>query len=122
MGFTFDISNESGRVAPEIEAIYLHTGSVWSVSQDDKPCASTKSDMPPFKKRHFLASPLKRVPPGAWAEIKVWLSGTIASSVKGEELKSSYRFGGRAALRIVTAEGNFDYPFNVDYDIDEIPF
>jgi hypothetical protein len=116
------LSNDSDRAAPEIEAIYLHCGEMWKVQQDDKVCPSTRSDIPLFKKRHFLTSPIKRLLPGTWAQIKVRMDGVIASSVKGQELRSSYKVGGSAVLRIITSEGNYDYPINVDYDLEEIPF
>jgi hypothetical protein len=79
-------------------------------------------DIEPFKKRHFLHSPVRRLAPGTWAQVKFGARGRLASAIQGEEIKDSYKVTGRSLLQIVTGEGNFDYEVPVDATIFDVPF
>ncbi|WP_322040808.1 nucleoside 2-deoxyribosyltransferase [Burkholderia diffusa] len=121
--FKFDLSNLSSQVSPDIEAVYVYTSKRWEVKQDERECSRGESDWQPFKERHFLACPVRRLQKnGGWAQIKFSMKRTLATTVSGEELKDSYRLRGKLGLRIVTSNGNFDHEFALDVEIDEVPF
>jgi len=120
--FKIDMVNVSQRPSAEIEAVYFYSTKGWTLSQDGKECSSTESDLPPFEKRHFLLSPVRRLQKAAWAQIKFAADKTLAYAFKGEELKDTYRITGRSVLRLVTSEGNFDYELPIDVTVDEFPF
>ena len=67
-------------------------------------------------------SPLQILQKGAWAQLKFHARGIAATAYKGEQLQDSYRVHGISALRIVTADGNFDYDIAIDVEVNEIPF
>lgn len=117
-----DLKNKTTRRTPDIEAMYFHTGDGWKFSQSSDDCASTNSELENFKARHFIKSPLERISPGAWAQIKLTGRKTVWSKYKGDELKDSYKLAGTAALEIVTAEGSFSENINLDIEVSEIPF
>jgi len=120
--FKFDLSNQSSQVSPDIEAVYVYTSSGWESTQDGKECSSGNSDWQPFKQRHFLTCPVRRLTKKGWAQIKFSMKRTLATTVAGEELKDSYQLKGKLGLRIVTSSGNFDHEFALNVDVDEIPF
>ncbi len=117
----FDLHNRTNTPSPEIEAIYLYTGPKWKFSQDGQECVSTVSDVADYQERHFLKPPVRRLHSGGWAQVKLTGSKFVAYGMK-KELKDKYRLTGRTLLRITTAEGAFDYPFNIDLEVGEIPF
>ncbi|MBB3255889.1 nucleoside 2-deoxyribosyltransferase [Paraburkholderia bannensis] len=119
----FDLSNHSSQASPDIEAIYIYMNRQWTVRQDEKVCSTVDSDWSPFKERHFLACPVRRLQKnGGWAQIKVNMKRILAVASKGEVLKDSYQLKGKLGLRIATSSGNFDYQFPLDVAVDEIPF
>ena len=120
--FKIDLSNESSMPSAEIEAAYFYSTKGWTVLQDGRECPSTESDLQPFDRRHFLIPPVRRLHKNSWAQVKFQTKKTLASTFKGEELKDSYRVTGRSVLRLVTAEGNFDYELPIDVTVDDIPF
>ena len=120
--FVIDLMNESGSASSEIEAAYFYSTSGWILFQDGRECSSTDSDIPDFKRRHFLVLPLRRLQKNSWAQIKFEAKRILASALRGEELKDSYKLTGRSILRLVTSQGNVDYDLSVDVSIDENPF
>jgi nucleoside 2-deoxyribosyltransferase len=120
---SFDLRNKTGSPSPEIEAIYFHTGSGWSFEQDGQQCLSTESSDPNFLIQHFIKSPVRRLSPGGWAQIKITGSKVLGVTWKGDVLQDTYRLHGRSLVKIVTAEGPpFEYPIEIDVEADEIPF
>jgi len=120
--FTIDLSNDSKRSSSEVDALYFYCTKRWTVQQDGRECAWTESDLPAFSKRSFLAVPVRRLPPGGWAQVKFSATSLLASSFRGEEIKDSYKVTGRSVLRIVTSEGHFDHEVAVDAVVEEFPF
>jgi hypothetical protein len=120
--FKIDLLNDSQQTSAEIEAVYFYCSKAWQLFQDGRECPRTDSDFPPFENRHFLSSPVRRLQKKSWAQVKFTAKKTLASSFKGEELKSSYRISGRSVLRLVTSEGHFDYELPIDVTVDECPF
>jgi hypothetical protein len=120
--FKIDLSNESDRPSAEIEALYFYASKGWKLKQGQEECPSTESDVTGFAQRHFLTPPHRRLQAKAWVQIRFRASKVLAWALKGEELKDSYRVHGRAVLRLVTSEGNFDHELSIDTEVDEIPF
>ncbi len=117
-----DLLNESGLPSAEMEAAYFYSGKKWTVLQDGRECPSAESDLEPFKWRYFLSPPVRRLHTNSWAQLKIQMKRTLASALSGEELRDSYRLGGRGVLRLVTADGNFDYELVLDVTVEDIPF
>jgi nucleoside 2-deoxyribosyltransferase len=117
-----DIHNESSRASPEIEAMYFYTGAGWTYSQGNDECASTASDIGEYKLRHFVRCPVRRLQRGGWANIKLNGSKLLATTFGGKKLKGEYRLSGHALLRVVTDAGPFDFKFDLDIEVSEIPF
>lgn len=120
--FRLDLFNETSSPSPEISAIYFYTGTNWSLKQDDKQCPHTDADLAPFKFRYFLAPPVRRLEPGAWAQVTFEASRYIAYAWRGDEIKDSYSVGGRSVFRIVTTAGNFDYEESFNIEVSDVPF
>jgi hypothetical protein len=124
--FAIDLENTSEDRAVNIHAIYFYSSDRWNCYQDDKRCASTDADQHfasrGFERRHFLEVPLQTLQKGAWAQLKFHTRGVLATAYKGEQLQDSYHVGGVSVLRIVTADGNFDYDIPIDIEVNEIPF
>jgi hypothetical protein len=124
--FAIDLENTSEDRAISIHAIYFYSTDQWNFYQDDKMCASTGADphfaARGFKRKHFLQPPLQILQKGAWAQLKFDARGTLATAFKGEQLQDSYHVRGISVLRIVTADGNFDYDIPIDAEVNEIPF
>jgi hypothetical protein len=117
----FDLDNKTNGPSPEIESIYFYTGRGWRFDQDNQECLSSPSDLPDFHLRHFVKSPIRRLPAGGWAQLK--LGGRKHLAYAGDEpLKDSYRLTGRALMRINTTEGANDYPIDIDIEVEEFPF
>lgn len=120
--FRIDLNNDSNAPSPEIENAYFFSTSVWTLEQDRKTCPSSHSDDTDFDKRHFLNVPIRRIRPGGWAQIQFAAKRTFGWSFNGDDLKDSYRVTGRSMLRLVTSEGNADYEFSIDVEVDSFPF
>jgi nucleoside 2-deoxyribosyltransferase len=120
--FKIDLSNESNTPSAEIEAAYFYCSKGWRVLQDGRECPSTESDIQGFGRRHFVVLPVRRFSKNSWAQVAFQTKKILASTFNGEELKDSYRVAGRSVLRLVTAEGNFDYEFPIDVTVEEFPF
>ncbi len=112
--FEIDLHNDSEAPSAEIEAIYFYTGNEWKVIQESTECPSTDADLPTWKYRHFIASPVKRLSRGGWAQLRFRAERDIASVLDGDVLKDSYPVTGQAILRLVTDQGNFDSEINID--------
>jgi nucleoside 2-deoxyribosyltransferase len=117
-----DLANNASQASPEIEALYLYTKDGWVVKQDGKECARGVSDLRPYPARHFLASPVRRLQKGSWAQLSLSMKRVLAIATDGEVIKDTYRVKGKLCLRIVTSSGDFDHEFTMDVSIDEIPF
>ena len=124
--FVIDLENTSGDRAVTIHAIYFYSTSQWNLYQDEKECASTDADgsfaVRGFKKKHFLQPPIHVLQKDAWAQLKFETRGTLATAFKGEQFQDSYHVRGTSALRILTADGNFDYDMPIDVEVNDIPF
>lgn len=120
--FKIDLHNETDVPSSELEAIYFYCSNGWQLFQDGKPCPSTESDIPGQTARHFLTPPVRRLSRKSWAQLTFKAQRYLAFAREGEELKDSYRLNGRSVLRLVTADGHFDYELLLDVTIDEIPF
>lgn len=119
----FDFNNRTNSPSPEIEAIYFHTGKGWSFTQDGQECPETDSAKPDFHSQHFIKVPVRRLSAGSWAQIKLSGEKALAFAFKaGEVLKDKYRLAGRTIMTVVTADGAFDYPIDIDLEVEEIPF
>src|SRR5262249_41064125 len=106
----------------ELEAIYFYCGKGWTLYQDDKECPTTDSDIPDLPARHFLTPPIRRLGRKSWAQLKFQTKKTLAWVREGEPLKDSYRVTGRSVIRLVTADGHFDYEILIDVEVDGVPF
>jgi len=122
ISFELDLNNDSNVASAEIESIYFYTGNDWIVFQNEAKCPSTDSDLPTFKHRHFLTSPIKRLPRSGWAQLRFRTERIIATAFRGEELKDSYPISGHSVLRLVTDQGHFDYDVTIDTVADTTPF
>ena len=120
----FDLNNKTTGPSPEIEAIYFYTGPAWTYNQDGQDCLSTKSDIVDFESRHFIRPPVRRLQPGAWAQIKLSGQKTLGWALDSDKtkLKDKYRVSGRSLVRVTTSDGNFDFPISLDILIEEFPF
>jgi hypothetical protein len=120
--FVFDIHNKSKRKSPDIEAIYLYTSSGWRFSQNGEECPSTATEESKGRIRHFVRSPVPRLSPGAWAQIKLNGRRSVWSKYSGEELKEKYTASGFIELELSTSEGTFVESIDVDVEFEEFPF
>lgn len=122
LDFVIDLHNDFDVASAEIESIYLYTAHEWETYQGDVISPTTESDLPRFKYRHFLTSPVKRLQRSAWAQLKFRAKRVVASKLRGEELPEKYPIKGRAGLRLVTDRGFFDYSIPIDTTAEDIPF
>lgn len=120
--FVFDIRNNTNIKSPAVENIYLITGLGWRFKQDGTECPSHEIEDQKNKIRHFVKSPVTRMAPGTWAQIKLSGRKTVGSKYAGEELKDEYKLAGYIELLIYTAEGNFTKQCDVNIRVDELPF
>jgi len=120
----FDLYNRTERRSPDIEAIYLQSGRVWTFKQNGEKCASSDIDSDSKRlRRHFVKVPVTRLLPNSWAQVEVVGTATMWSMYHGDEpVKDSYRLKGYLLLELVTADGVFTEKFNIDTEIDEFPF
>lgn len=124
VSFKIDLNNNSLNTSSEIDAIYFYSSKDWTLEQELKNCPSTDSDLPNFYVRHFLQSPVRRLNRQSWAQLTFSAKRTLARATKGQELKNEYRLTGKALIRLVTVDGNYDYEFSLDLTVrdDDIPF
>jgi hypothetical protein len=122
VNFLIDLHDDSDIASAQIEIVYFYTSEKWEVRQENQACAATESDLPKFKLRHFLKSPITRLPRSGWAQLSFRTDRTMATAYRGEELKDSYPIRGYSLLRLVTDKGVFDYPVLVNTTADMLPF
>ena len=122
ISFKIDLLNNSSKPSADIEAVYFYSGSGWTLRQGESDCPSTESDIPGFKMRHFINPPIRKLHKNSWAQIKFTSTKYLAFAKEGDELKDSYKVNGKAILRLVTSEGNFDHEININAECDECPF
>jgi hypothetical protein len=116
----FDITSNLS-VPVDLEALYLYTGESWDFKQDGHDCPYSTSDLSPFKRRHFVKPPLRRLVKGGWAQ--VILKGTrVLDYGKKERLKDSYKTKCSVGVRVFTTEKAYDYTFNLGTEFTEMPF
>ena len=120
--FTFDITNKTKVKSPDIEAIYLYTGKPWKFKQGGEDSPSTTTEENKNRVKHFIKSPVPRLSPGAWAQIKVVGQKQVWSKWSGEELKEKYTSTGFLTLELSTSEGIFKERLNVNVEVEEFPF
>ncbi len=120
--FVFDIKNKTKRKSPEIEAIYLYTGKNWKFKQGGEDCPSSPSEEKESQIRHFIKSPVARLSPGAWGQIKVEGTKTIWTKWSGEEIQEKYTLSGFLGVEIFTSEGAFKEQMDVKVEVEEFPF
>jgi hypothetical protein len=118
-----DIHNKTERRSPEIEAIYLYTGPGWKYRIGQDECPSTDAEIEGIKMmRHFIRSPINRLSPDAWAQLRVTGRKQVWSKFSGQEKQESYKLKGVAKLEIATSEGNISQDLHLDVEATEIPF
>jgi hypothetical protein len=120
--FRIDLHNDSDIPSAEIESIYVYTGHAWDIYQGDEACGVTNSDVPKYKFRYFLRSPVKRLQRSSWAQLEFRAERVMARKYLGEELKDQYPLYGHAVLRLVTDKGSFDYVIPIDVVASYLPF
>jgi hypothetical protein len=118
----FELKNTTNISSPEIEAIYFCTGEGWRFEQDGQECLSSKNSGAEIPLQHFVKSPVRKLSAGAWAQVKISGSKMLAATWKGNTLKDEYHLSGKALIRIVTSEGPFDFPIEIDVECNELPF
>jgi nucleoside 2-deoxyribosyltransferase len=121
----FDLSNDTTVPSPEIEAIYFDTGRGWKFTQDGQECAARLIEGDKNIVSHFIRSPVRRLQAKSWAEIKIsgekMLDDKFGKN-KDIEFKDKYRVAGRVKVRLLTTEGAFNFPIDLDIEVDEFPF
>lgn len=120
--FVFDVRNNTSIKSPAVEYIYLITGKGWRFTQEGSDCPYEPVEGEKNKIRHFIRSPITRMAPGTWAQIKLSGRKIVGSKYAGEEIQDSYRLAGYTELEIYTSEGNFTKQFDLDVLVDEVPF
>jgi nucleoside 2-deoxyribosyltransferase len=122
----FDLNNDTTVPSSEIEAIYFDTGRGWTFTQDGQECASRKVEEDKNFVSHFIRSPVRRLQAKSWAEIKITgdklVDDKYGSKNKDKEFKDKYKVAGRAKVRVLTTEGAFIFPIDLDIEVDEFPF
>jgi nucleoside 2-deoxyribosyltransferase len=122
----FDLNNDTTVPSPEIEAVYFDTGRGWTFTQDGTECATRKQDGDKNGFSHFIRSPVRRLQAKSWAEIKISgekiLETKYGAKNRDKVFQDKYRVAGRAKVRILTGEGAFDFPIDLDIEVDEFPF
>jgi len=121
--FKIDIHNHTDRRTPEIEAIYLHSGKGWTLTQNNEASPQTESGLKGYSSRHFIRAPVARLSPGGWAQLVVKGEKEVWSKFDGrEDVKESYPLKGYLAVEIVSSEGTFVEKLNIDVVAEEFPF
>lgn len=120
--FVFDLYNRTEKKSPEIESIYLQTSKGWRFRQGEDKSPSTAVEGDTNRIRHFVKSPVTRLSPGAWCQIKLNGSKQVWSKYSGEEYKEKYNLSGYTDFEVFTSEGNFTEHVNVDLEVTELPF
>jgi nucleoside 2-deoxyribosyltransferase len=121
----FDLNNDTTVASPEIEAIYFEAGRGWTFTQDGQVCAARQVEGNKNIVSYFLRSPVRRLQAKSWAQITITGDKTLETdftSANGAGFKDKYKVAGRATVRVVTTEGPFDFPVDLDVDVDEFPF
>lgn len=122
----FDLRNETTVASPEIEAIYFDTGRGWKFTQDGQECAERQTEGDKNAFSHFIRSPVRRLQAKSWAEIKITGQKTLETRYgarnRGLIFRDKYKVSGRARVRLLTSEGEFDFPIDLDIEVDEFPF
>lgn len=119
--FTIDINNMTLKKSPDIDAIYLDTGPNWEFTQSGEECPSSGLDGDK-KLRHFIKSPVPRLGPGGWAQVKLEGKKRVWSKWKGDELKEKYNLTGYLQVEIATSERAFTQQIDVEVECQEFPF
>jgi hypothetical protein len=119
----FDIHNRGIRRSPEIEAIYVYTSKSWTLTQDGEACPQNQSETDKDIVRHFVKSPIPRLSPGAWAQVKLKGTRLFWTKYSGLDRHESYTAAGQLFFDISTGEGTFrnSIPLSIELD-DDIPF
>lgn len=117
-----DLHNPTDRVSPDIDAIYLHSKPDWTYTQDEKDCPKRLLNDGTNVVRHFVRSPVTRLAPGAWAQIRLHGEKTLWTKWSGVERQEQYKIVGRLRLEVSTASASYSSDTHLALDLDEIPF
>lgn len=120
--FVFDVRNNTEIKSPAVESIYLNTGAGWLFKQDGIECPSETIPKQKNKIRHFIKSPITRMAPGTWTQIKLSGRKIVGNKYSGDELQDEYKLAGYTELEIYTTEGNFTNQYDLDISVDKLPF
>jgi hypothetical protein len=103
--------------------MYFYTGKRWKFKQEGPLCASTKSDIPQFEKRHFVKPPMSKFLTGRWAITTVSGTTRLQTAFKtGEKLEDFYKLTENFLLRVHTNAGHIDYRKSLEVTFAELPF
>jgi hypothetical protein len=118
---SISIHNNSEKRSPEIESVYLTTGTQWTFNQDGSECAST-TDKAKDQKRHFIKCPVTRIAPSAWAPIMLSGKKKLWSKFSGEEAQETYSSKGNVTFEVNTSEGKLKFEKYLDVEFEDWPF
>lgn len=117
-----DIHNRSSRRTPDIDAIYLQTTDKWEFFQNGEKCPSNPAEDKKGSMRFFIKSPVTRLAPGAWAQIRVEGKRQFWSKYRGDEKQEEYTAKGNVRMEISTVEGKFQAEEYLNLKFVEFPF
>ena len=116
-----DLKNNSNRRSPEIEAIYINTTNVWSLTVRGNECPSNPDESGTIK-RNLITPSLRRLAPKAFLQEKIEFRRQLWSKFSGEEEKDSYASKGIISLEVATSEGILSFDSSLEVTFDELPF
>lgn len=119
--FVLDLKNNSTRRSPEIEAIYIKTTKVWTLSVNGSDCP-WNPDSTEKLKRNLITPSIRRLSPNAFSQEKIQFKRQFWSKFSGEEQKDEYTSKGIVTVEIATSEGTLSYDFPIEVQFIEIPF
>lgn len=120
--FKIEIDNKSGKSAPAIEGLFLHSVQEWDIKQDKKAVPSRKSKIKPFNHKYNLNIVNSKIAAGGWTHLEVAATRYVADKWEGDTIEDSYTFGGTILIEIVTAKGTFNTSIPIHHTIDSFPF
>ena len=116
--------NKSERRSPEIEAYYVITTQIWTISIEGVACAydDYKDDDGKKMRKHLINPSIRRLAPSAFAQIKPRFERKFWDMWSGEKMKDEYVSKGKITLEIVTSEGIFEHDLSLETTFSEFPF
>ena len=89
---------------------------------DGDECPSTLADGDKKIHRHFVKSPVAKLSPNMWAQVKLKGRKRVWSKFSGDERKDEYVTTGTVRLEISTSEGSVIEDLFVSLSHNDIPF